>query len=818
MIEMVNCRPGARRAVQLVMLGVLLGGSATRAAAQDAPESRKATAAEQLVARLRSACESDPKLRGASVQANEPQDGVLALMGTIDREEQKGLIEAEATRLLEASPAWKAQMPRGVTTSEMTVFPVRSDLLPKLRAEFAKTGPLPSGDPSLFQQTRIDDLYFDAQGRVRIVALCVNQLAYLAHRDPAAFPAEDPRGKIGRKILERIKVYPIPEKVDRTIMARLLPDQITFQPNPARLLQSLANEAKLDDMLFREAWFDTKGELLVDGLLGSDKKEERELAADLVSRPEIVKAYARPGDSPEAKPALVIAPMSVSPWRTALLAAIQKRFAADANSAGAANVLRHCRIDRAVFVYPESGALTLRFDGVVLRAGNASVAPVGVALRNETNRAAVFPIPVKYGILPRLAAIATPLRELQLKVMNTPALDGVRLDDLVFGPTGQATLLGKWLGPAQAETLDAVLLPVLAEPTQGKVSGPLARRLIELPSDTLLRSLRAKLVNSPDETSLDRLFFRPAALPATHSQLVLKGATMGATLPETRAQLEGWLKTDSLAKELGIAAVELTPRPKSLLTELRKMVAREQSLDGVLVKSVYFDDENRLVLSGRQDHEGQAAGAVALASKAAAVAWKGLPGPDAARAGSFAVFPLSSLLKSLSTKLQSYRESDGVLFSRAYYDERAELVLAGRISKARRDYSALEHRIQSLIGDDADIKLAPLSLEPQAVDAEETARILGRGVEALAGGNLTNFALEELDEAIFLDPSDSTAWYLRGAYYHLRADQALAKRDLGRAYTLEKTSPSKRRDRSHMLERFQGQLRMTLETLMEESR
>ena len=30
------------------------------------------------------------------------------------------------------------------------------------------------------------------------------------------------------------------------------------------------------------------------------------------------------------------------------------------------------------------------------------------------------------------------------------------------------------------------------------------------------------------------------------------------------------------------------------------------------MKSVYFDEENRLVLSGRQDHEGQAESAVAL--------------------------------------------------------------------------------------------------------------------------------------------------------------------------------------------------------------
>jgi hypothetical protein len=818
MIEQAKRRALAVCAIPLVSLGIVLGGYFVGAVGQDVSKDRATTAAEKLLAKLRAACESDPKLRGILLGQDEPQDGVLSLTGTIDRAEQGALIEAEAARLLEASPEWKVPMPRGVSAREMSVFPIRSDLLPKLRADFAKETALPGGNPSLFQQTRIDDLYFDAQGRVRVVAICINQLAYLAHQDPAEFPGEDPRAKIAQKIHERLKSYPLPKKVDRNIMARLLPDRIAFEPNPARLLQRFANEAKLNDMLFREAWFDAGGNLLVDGLLGSGAKEERARAADLLSRPEIVKAYARPTGESSTKPADVVAPMTGAPWRTALLAALQKRFADDRNSKGATSILQHCRIDGAVFVYPDKGSLTLRFDGVVLRDGDAPVSAIGPALRSESARAAVFPIPVSYNILPRLTTLPTPLRELRRKVMSTPALDGVRLDDLVFGPAGEATLVGRWLGPAQAEALDATLLPVLLEQTKSRVRGPLARKLIELPSDQVLRSLRAKLMTSPSETSLDRLFFRPAAVIGTQPEMVLTGAALATGMADTKAQLESWLKADDLAKDMGAAVVELTPRPKSLLTELRKLVARETSLDGVLVKSVSFDEENRLVLSGRQDHGGQALGAVSLVEKAAAAAWKGLPPPKAARAGTFAIFPLDTLLKSVSSKLQSYREADGVLLNRAYFNERSELVLAGRISSPRRDLRALEHRIESLIGDDPDIKLAPLSLAPEAVDAEETAKILGRGVESLAAGNLANFALDELDLAIFLGPSDSIAWYLRGAYYYVKADEALAKRDLGRAHTLEKLNPSQRRDRARMLERFQGQLRTTIEALMDAPR
>ena len=82
------------------------------------------------------------KLRGAFVEADEPKGGLLSLKGTIDRREQAGLIEAEAKRLLEETPAWKADVPGGVSASKLIVFPIRKDVLPKLRrhGESGRTG------------------------------------------------------------------------------------------------------------------------------------------------------------------------------------------------------------------------------------------------------------------------------------------------------------------------------------------------------------------------------------------------------------------------------------------------------------------------------------------------------------------------------------------------------------------------------------------------------------------------------------------------------------------------------------------------------
>ena len=807
-------KPPVRICPAIAMAAVLFatGGSCIPVMAQDAPKERATTAAQQLVAKLRAACERELKLRGVFVEADEPKGSLLSLKGTIDRREQASVIEAEAKRLLEETPSWKTDVPAGVSASKMIVFPIRSDVLPKLRADMAKAA-APAANPGLFRQTRIDDLYFDGDGCLRVDALCINQRAYLARKNPAAFPKDDPAAEIRREVHKRLQGYPLPENVDRKLIADLRGGRLRFEPSPARLLQQFANEAKLDDIVFRDASFDAKGELIVDGLLGGEKKDERALAASLAARPEVASVYARPSAEPAMKPADVVAPMSVAPWRTTLLAAVQKRFADDANSKGSLSILRHCRIDRARFACSENVGLSLTFEFVVLVTGKEQVA-VGTHLMKASKELITFPFDVD----PIATRLKTPLPELRQKVASTRALDGVRLDDLVFGPTGKPTLVGRWIGSAQAETIDVVLVPLVEEHTKGKVTGPLEKKLIALPSDRLLKSLRKRLLTSPNETSLDRLFFRPAADQNIRPEIVLQGATLETTLTETKSHIEEWLSADELARDVGTAVVELTPRSRSLLTELRKLVAGDTALDGVLVKSASFDEENNLVLTGRQDRDGQAQGAIALIPKAAAVAWKGLRAPKAAAEGAFAVFPLASLLKDLSSKLQSYSESDGVMLTRAYYDEKAELVLAGRASRRSGDYSPLERRIKMLIGDDADIKLASLALEPEEVDAEQKNKIVGKGVDALAGGNLASFPLSDLDEVVFLAPKDSMAWYLRGAYYYLSRDQALAKRDLGRARALEKKYPSLDRDRRQILERFQGPLRTTLEELMEASR
>ena len=271
--------------------------------------------------------------------------------------------------------------------------------------------------------------------------------------------------------------------------------------------------------------------------------------------------------------------MTLFPWRKSLLVSeLQQRFARDVNRNTPRADLRYCRVDRALFVYPERGGLEFRFEGVALRVGDGVSARIATGLANESHRLFAPPIRVDYNIKENLIKLPNPMRKLQEKVAADPALDGVRLDDLNFGATGRATFEGMWVGPAQAAALEAVLLPELAEQTRGKVGGPLAWRLTEFPADRLLRELRGKVATAFDktsETSLDRLFFQPAAEPGTIPGLVLRGATIADRLVEVKAGLISWLKENELIKKVGIPEVKLSGRPKSLVVELRKLVAAE---------------------------------------------------------------------------------------------------------------------------------------------------------------------------------------------------------------------------------------------------
>ncbi len=764
-------------------------------------------ARDQIIARLKEACESDPGLHGSSVQGGELRDGALRLHGTIDRREQADRLEAEARRLLAEEPAWKKEASGGVSASNLVLFPIRSELLPKLRRQFSQAGEDAVGRPNLLRQTRLDDIYFDHAGRLRIAGLCINQGAFLARHDASTNPTNDPLNLIAQGVDRRLKGYTLPAGVDADIIGRLQADRITFSENPARLLQRFVNEShRLDDVLFQEAWFDESGSLKFAGLVGTES--QRADASALLSRPEFLETYSRAGNAPPGDPKAAVAEMTESTWRPTLLAGLQKRFADDSNLGTPLADLRYCRIDRAFFVYPELGGLLLRFEGIALL-GSERSGQIATALRDESRRLFRPSHPVDYNVEERLTKLSNPRRELQAKVSATPSLDGVRIDDLVFGPQGEPTVWGVWLNPSQATGLGSVLKPTLENLTWGRVNGSLAWRMDEVPTDKLLHDLRGKVAAKFDETSLDRLFFQLPADSKADAVLTLQGTTLSPRRRQIEAQLRDWLKGNDLVRSIGTPTLSLGTWPGSLLAELRKLVTRDTTLDGLRVDHAAFDADNQLVLSGLQGYDGQSDRLIPLALRSAAVAWPNLPNPLAVRSGGFTTVPLGPLLDRLARLMPDYPEADGLMFTRAFYDVDQALVLVGRTAGGSNERPNLVKEIKSVLAADSKLEIR-LSLTTQPRDPELAAHLVGRSVDALAEGSISCLGPDPLNQAIFLNPEDSTAWYVRAAYHLTLGDREQAARDMRRVRALEGFSPDRARIRRLRLTRFQGPLRASL--------
>ncbi len=818
MIDRQRGRPGIVGAFFLIGVGVGLAASPPPAPAQQAPGGAAPDAtAVQVVAKLRSACETETNLRGAHVQDGEIAGGTLILTGTIDRAEQRGLLEDEGRRLVDSAAAWKARIPGGVVASKLVVFPIRSELLPRLRRDLARAVANPAGRPGLTQQTRVDDLYFDPRGHIHVVGLCINQGAYLTVKNNAANPVEDPRSQISLAIGGLFKGYPLPPGVERKVVAHIVADKVVYEENPVRRLQRWANEARLDDVLFRDARFDGEGALTIDGFLAAELQRGR--AAELLSRSELTRTYARPGGAPPAEPLAAVASMTVLPWRKELLEALQAHLARDANRGPMRDALRRCRVDRAVFVYPGQSGLRLVIEGIALRPDDPAIrGQIASGISDESQRSFLRRYHVQCMVQASLSFLPNPIQPLRKKVAEERALDGVRLDKLVFGPRGEPTFEGRWNRPDQAAALAAVVTPALTELTGGKVGGPVTWHLKDVPTDRVLRDLRRKAGAEFQETSLDRLrYLLPAENPEADPVLTLEGAA-AADIPKIEEKLDAWLKDEELARVLEVPVVpRLTLRPGSLLRELRKRVAQAPALDGLQVRRCYFDEENALVVSGLQDHGGQADPLAELTRSVAAEVWRGPPPAVSIPANAFKTQPLGPLLDYLRLWLPYDSRADKVLLQRAYYDEDAALVFAGLTTGRVVRPPDVEELIKLDLRLDPNSKDVKVWFAPHQAEPQVTQRTLARAIPELIGGNLAGFDRDELDRAILNDPSSSTAWYIRGAYYHFQGKGDLANRDFLRVKTMEKSNPGRRAGRFGLLVNFQGAARAAIEDKVDQA-
>jgi hypothetical protein len=268
----------------------------------------------------------------------------------------------------------------------------------------------------------------------------------------------------------------------------------------------------------------------------------------------------------------------------------------------------------------------------------------------------------------------------------------------------------------------------------------------------------------------------------------------------------------------------LTVRNPSLVSAIRELVARDESLDGLLVSRGFYDQDGAFVLQGAMDHPGQTDRLRDQFDRLVAErGWRDRL-PQGWRLGSFATVPIRPMLDYLAFVMPSDTTFDGIALRRAYYDPRGELVLSGTTTGSPAP-NILASQFTDLLKarPDLDVRRAlpdasrPLHVALKPIPADESILepSLSRALQDIAAGSYIS-AIEILDGAIRNSPRDSTAWYLRAGCFLSLGDRARAERDIRRMMAQERFSSIPYRTRHQRLERLQGQFRIALEAFQAE--
>jgi hypothetical protein len=501
--------------------------------------------------------------------------------------------------------------------------------------------------------------------------------------------------------------------------------------------------------------------------------------------------------------------MTATPWRSALLGHLQELFAKDTEW-----LFWHTRLDRASFAYSQDGlALKLRFAGVCIHP-TADAVRVLLPRRLDQESAKWLKLPrpakpqVEFGGIRRLD---NPSKRLQAIVPEWRALDGVRIDNAYFDPQGRFGLIGLWKGAPQTVELESLLKSALRGEEEILLTRGLNwQQMIPVASDKLLKELRTWTTRNLEESYLETLFFDDSG------RLTLKGFCKKgpqANIKAAEAQLSKRMDALLGTRSIRPSAVMLVQHSQSLTDHLRAQVPRDAALDGLRIDHGIYDADGRFLLSGVQDHRGQAEHLDPLLRAAAETTEWAQQLPNGWRIGTFDPYPLRPLLDTLARKMPIDPVFDGVIFTRAFYDAQGQLVFAGTVV-GRPTRPGIEDRIKRMLNLDTHLGVR-VSLQAQKKEiarAEQaTAIALGR---ILAGDFVSSVPL--LDLALLHDPEDTTSWYLRAACNLTQGDPALAERDLRRLISLERNNDNARRARYRRLERFQGGLRMRIDALIDQ--
>jgi hypothetical protein len=180
-----------------------------------------------------------------------------------------------------------------------------------------------------------------------------------------------------------------------------------------------------------------------------------------------------------------------------------------------------------------------------------------------------------------------------------------------------------------------------------------------------------------------------------------------------------------LVKGAGPITLALSTQPRSLLLGLRRRATIDPLLKGVRVDGARFDEHNILVLSGCQDHEGQAELLVGVARIFATELWQDRPLNGGIQAGQFKTVPLQPLLLHVGQRLPNYPEATGVNLTAISYGADSSLRFAGRATLDTITKARLEEIIRSILGLDGRVVIG-LDLLPEQRSSSRSGRAPSR--------------------------------------------------------------------------------------------
>jgi hypothetical protein len=627
-------------------------------------------------------------------------------------------------------------------------------------------------------------------------------------------------------------------------------------------LQKAANDAgkadpAADELMFADAKFDAKGQLVVAGRRGNGAKTKEWLDANaakaLAANPAAI--------GPDSKPAALVLNIDAvgEPLGWPLSPAGIQKALIDAKQPGLARL----RVDRAYLTAtpakadetnPTGVTWTYVLSGIAIGTQaipKADVDRITKEIMPAAFGAAKWPA-VTSGDLDQLTVadnrVPDPGPKFQAAIATKPALDGVRLDARTeFGADGKLVLIGiqPGLDAKGQEALTAkvrAVLDTLAGGSDGNalyrklaVHGVSATKLDRVKVRELHAELRQWAAEKLDETRLARLYFDETGVLTLTCDSPTAGADAVAKA-ELKKQAEK-AGVPLAPEKTGDAIVKTSAAPlkRSLAAFLQEQITdpKSKEWDAVLVERGYFNKDNQFTLRGVVNTEAQK---TALTKLLAALAkepeWSNYFTPAAAAEPDLEVIPMGKLVDRVGRVAPAYEVFDGVRVTGAKYvfekDAKGSpgqtlVFVAHLVGRTDREAPA---KLQSLIAEDTKLFARRLpkgravrfeKAEGQAASGDEVGDVsVGYAAQALSRGEMAK-AKEWIDTGLLHHSTESAIWFL-SAYYNLQnKDEELARRDLYRMIAIEgrlDDSTSVQRKRRYAAAKdLQGEKRDELEKL-----